>query len=943
MPENRKHSGMTIRRIVALVVLLTLASQAVLISIGMTYANSINRSMSVQRGGVVADQLQRNMTNRLNDVNNLLLVLQTPEFSDFFRQLMNLREPAYVAGERRKLLENLQALQISRQEVESIYFIGLNANQASYRMDVGSDRFVELPGLHSDVLDSSKVSNLFLRDHDQFVRYGKQELLDAYDPSSRLIEPSNKQAIDSFLAGIQDRLILTNSNQYSLLVVLVLNEQLFGMALPQERGIASYSVVNDRNRVLWTTASGAVPSPASCGPSQPCEGNGDPGVTSRELPAFHLHIVISSELAGRFAFRSRIWEGLLAVSFGTLVLASFISFFYMKKVFQPFRLISSKMKNKLKTNSNEMVLQPIPEKLIAKGFQAVSLRNKLILLFCITVSLPSALNGLWYAHFLNREVHHWAEQSAKMLGDFSVVGVAGQASFLENTANEISVSQQFQNYLTNNLTNHDRNFDALINLNMYPGLIDLSYFVLLDPFGTSLYSSIYSNNKDIFSVSPKYLEDRDDPYWVSDYEDIFNRVSVAVFRKIELDDRSDRVTYLLLVPKDSVFQIAESEQIRAGYAITDGKGLPVSSHNYAQDGGMSSPHRYDSAIPGTDWHIQFQYWFQDIVNQNRVYQQQYLLCILMVFLLAAGIAVWIASVMTKPIKQLKETMLAAGNEGFARQLHYEGSNEIAGIIVSYNHMIVQLQQTARENMQMMEENARTKIRENELLKMKMQAELNMLQAQINPHFLYNTLETINMQSMKRGHHEISRTVNALGDLLRYSIAKGAETALLDKELNHAANYLTIQKVRFGGSFEAEFDVPDELRQYHVLRFILQPLIENSIKHGFGGWDSGGKIVVSAALENGRLLIRVRDNGVGMDEMTLAKLRADLSDEPGEWAGAEDGREADPHGIGLRNVYLRLKLFYKGGMSMEIDSVLMRGTEIAMRIPVDAEGSGGLTA
>mgnify|MGYP001390583134 CR=1 FL=1 len=920
-----RNTGMTVWRIVMVAVLLTFTANVALISIELGYADSILKSVNSQQNDVIIDQFQQNVMNQLNDINNLMLLLQTPEYINYFRDVMHLRDPDVAELERRKLVEKLEALQLSPDIIQSIYFIGENENQESHQKLTVATHFTDLPHLHTDALYSAGLMDLFLSEHNQFVRYNRKELAVYYDERNPMLSEANRHAISKFLSDIQDKMIITNGNVSKVFIVMVLNDHLFERLLPENLGSSHYTVMDERSEVLWSTssdrkllqaaASGAITSRVS-----------DRSYVhlTREIPAYQLRVVYSSEQPRQIPFTSDLLFRMLGFSFAALGITLVISLVYLKQVFKPFRTISGKLHNKLVNEKNQTILQPIPEDLIKKGFQSISVRSKLIILFCIAVSIPSALNGVIYSELITREVEGVLDDSIETLGELSVVSIANQVAFLENTANQIAVSQQFHDYLSEPYTGLIQDYQY--NLSMFPGLNEVSYFVLLDEYGEAIYSSIYSNNKDIFKTSPHYLEDRDDPYWITNYKDIFDQVSIAVIRRIELESSNNRVTYLLMVPKKTIFRIAQSEEIQVAYSITDRLGKPVDRFSILSSQNSLGQHRYVNMIPGTDWTIEIHYTFNEVMMLIKAFQKQYLLSIVIVFMLAAGIAVLIAGVLTKPIKLLKESMVQAAHEGMVKPVPFDAEGEIAGIVKSYNRMVERLNHTIQENMRIMEENARNKIREQELLSMKTQAELNMLQAQINPHFLYNTLETINMMSIRRGDTEISSIVNALADLLRYSVSKGTDTALLDRELKHAANYIKIQQARFGNSFEAEFDVPDELRQYPVLRFILQPIIENSIKHGFAGWESGGKIVVSARKDGDHLVIRVRDNGVGMDKRTLDALKEEIGRGLKEWKPGD-------HGIGLKNVFLRMKLFYGDRMSMDIKSGLMKGTEVMFRIPV----------
>jgi sensor histidine kinase YesM len=470
---------------------------------------------------------------------------------------------------------------------------------------------------------------------------------------------------------------------------------------------------------------------------------------------------------------------------------------------------------------------------------------------------------------------------------------------------------------------------------MFPGLTEVSYFVLLTENGTSSYSSIYSNSKDIFNIDSQYLRQDQDMYWIASFPTVYEERAAAVVRRIDPGITGGNApSYLLLVPKETLFSKVESGLLNAAYEIRNEDGQII----YRTSENVPAPMQeaqvvYENAIPATGWTITIRYVLNEVIEKTTVLQGQYLLFMLIVALLSISFAFVIANLLVKPIEQLKESMRASGAGDLSTRIDDASSNEIGDIIRSYNGMIARLERTIEQNMNMMEENAQNKIREKELLSMKTRAELLMLQAQINPHFLYNTLESISMQSMRSGNQEVSAIVGSLADMFRYSISKGSDIVELSKELEHVRHYLTIQQFRFGGSFEGRFDVPEELMHAPVLKFILQPLIENAIKHGFAGWEEGGWIVVSASAHDGWITLEVRDNGVGMSAAKLGKLRSSL-------VGKLEERTGEDGGIGLQNVYYRLLLFFQENMSVEVESVLMRGTTVRLSFPLDTGAMSG---
>lgn len=525
---------------------------------------------------------------------------------------------------------------------------------------------------------------------------------------------------------------------------------------------------------------------------------------------------------------------------------------------------------------------------------------------------------------MDRDVNVWLKESSERLGSLAQVGVKDQAQYYENLGNQLSVSNQLQNYLMKNGGNQTANDE----LEMFSGLSDISYLLLLDSHGTAIYSSLYSYNLDLFSISSTYLRKSDAPYWIVNENNVTGGLPVALLRKIETDETSGvDASYLLIVPKDTAFCVAQTEQIAADFTITDPLGYTICQQGDITKLDWASRHlHYESVLPHTDWTFSVNYVISDVVNMENAYRVQFLAIIAVIFLLALFIAARISNTLTKKIFRVRGEMLTAQTTSSISELEYAGRDEISDIIESYNSMIRRLRTSVRENMCIMEENTRNKIREKELLAFKARAEMHMLQVQINPHFLYNTLNTVSILNTGGTNANISRIVNALSSMLRYSMVITPDTVPLRDEITHAANYITIQQIRFGNNFSAWFDIPQELCDLYVPRIVLQPLIENAIQHGFEGWKSGGEIHVKGWLEDRSFCLTVSDNGVGMDPQTLGKLRREIAR---PLSMDEEDVEA---GIGLRNVCQRILLRYGPEGRMTVYSRLMEGTKVTMRFP-----------
>ena len=203
------------------------------------------------------------------------------------------------------------------------------------------------------------------------------------------------------------------------------------------------------------------------------------------------------------------------------------------------------------------------------------------------------------------------------------------------------------------------------------------------------------------------------------------------------------------------------------------------------------------------------------------------------------------------------------------------------------------------------------------------AELSMLQAQINPHFLFNTLETIRMKAHNDGNEELASMTALLGALFRWNVKSSSRIIATAEELDYIKTYLEIEQFRSPGGFEYEIDVPNEILGMGIPKLILQPLVENVFSHGFEGKMQDCMLVIGGRLCGNAVELWVADNGAGMDEQTRKKLEIEMNRPPSE---------SDHSHIGIINVHQRLSLIFGDGYGVKIDSGNTAGTMVTVRFP-----------
>ncbi|TVY02183.1 sensor histidine kinase [Cohnella terricola] len=273
---------------------------------------------------------------------------------------------------------------------------------------------------------------------------------------------------------------------------------------------------------------------------------------------------------------------------------------------------------------------------------------------------------------------------------------------------------------------------------------------------------------------------------------------------------------------------------------------------------------------------------------------------------------------TRPIKQLGNAMKTVRHGNFHVTLNQPNRyrDDISELTRSFNYMTETIRELIEQRYQMQLRNK--------------EAQLLALQMQINPHFLYNTLQTIGGKAVLIGDYDIPEMCRSLGELFRYSFYEGNTESTIGQELAHVSNYLYIQQFRFEDSLQIEFDVPEELMDTPIVRFVMQPIIENAVVHALGGPDDLQLLIrVRAETDDGAVVLSIRDNGPGIAYVKLEALRSGLELKSLEvFSGVS---------IGLKNVHERIRLAYGDPYGLEIDSCPGEGTDIRIRIPYRKRG------
>lgn len=282
--------------------------------------------------------------------------------------------------------------------------------------------------------------------------------------------------------------------------------------------------------------------------------------------------------------------------------------------------------------------------------------------------------------------------------------------------------------------------------------------------------------------------------------------------------------------------------------------------------------------------------------------------------LFAGMLLFFYRRFMEPLAEMEQAMRRADAGDLKAYVRPKGTAEVARMMDSYNAMLDGIRVALDQRM--------------ELERHKQDLEMQVLMSQINPHFLYNTLETIVWKAGEAGRNDIGKLAASLGELYRLSIAGGLFVPL-SKELEHVRMYMNIQQSRYGNKVAYDVRLHGvEVAEVETLKLILQPIVENCLLYGMEGLDHTLSIRISARRQGDNLVLTVTDNGTGMDVATLEKLRGQIAN--GRKPDAEKNRRST--GIGLHNIAARLKLYTGKNSSLTVWSLPSIGTQVVLTLP-----------
>lgn len=414
------------------------------------------------------------------------------------------------------------------------------------------------------------------------------------------------------------------------------------------------------------------------------------------------------------------------------------------------------------------------------------------------------------------------------------------------------------------------------------------------PVLTSIRMQDFSMDKDswVLSISSEIVEDKGENLGVL-LLDIGYRAIEDYLHSMDLG--KEGYAYILNDIHEVVYH-PDSEYFTDNEKIAELVDILKMQDGYDREMGILT-HHY--SIQGSNWILTGISSLDNLSMIQRQILETFIIAGLILFAITMGSGIFIAGRITDPIKELEKAMISI-DENLDASVEEKGCYESINLARHFNEMTLKIRELM-DDISSKEKYLRT-------------YEINALYSQINPHFLYNTLDTIIWMAEFGESEKVIDITKSLASFFRLSLSRGDEMISLEDELNHAEQYLFIQKQRYEDKLEYEFSVDEEIIQMKVPKIILQPLVENAIYHGIRELEGGGRITISVKKVDNSVELLIKDNGKGFSVDKNEKSDIKLG------------------GIGIKNVDERIKLYYGKDYGVEIRSEEGWGTEAVIRIP-----------
>lgn len=584
-----------------------------------------------------------------------------------------------------------------------------------------------------------------------------------------------------------------------------------------------------------------------------------------------------------------------------------------------------------------------------------SVKHKLFIIYILVISAPILLFGsisytmssrsleedyINYQGKLNKQIVKTMEENFKNLTRQSMAVYANPDDIIsllastdaDGNAESVAVNNRVSNYLYSLLQSNDKVYAVTLlsldgqvvyysskqgsSINLY-NVREEPWFeetlalkgmpLLVEPHQKKYVDAKSPNNKWVLSISRLIIDLKTgDPIGIIMFDQ-----DLAQFSNIVSDAEWDRNQHFMVVGKNGnmVYSNPSSASINQEL-LAHLQTEETSSFRVMTESGTLLLN--SSSSEGYGWKVITSIPLSELKKKSLFLRDINMFLLGILILLAFLLSIFFTYIVNIPLKKLLLSLRKLGKGDFGTRIAIRGEDEFSQIGLTFNSMVENIEDLIQQNFQM------------GLLKK--QAELDSLQSQINPHFLFNTLSSILSVMNKKDLQKSSTMLRSLSDLFRYSLNRGKFIVPFREELDNISKYLYIQECRFGNKYKVAYDIDDEVLDYGIVRLSLQPIVENAIIHGLEPKQGPGELKITAKAFGDKYYVYISDNGIGMDDLKLRQMNQVLE------KNDENADRSQFERVGIFNVDARIKLHYGANYGLRLYRSSRSETIVKIELP-----------
>ncbi len=913
--------------LIAVNMILVLVFQSIYIGVNMQKLKSSAYSAEEESIRAYHAYLCKNFSACMYEVDALRFFIERNQLGKYVTKYLNLIEPSEAELETGAVRSTLQNLSVSQEIIDDFVVFGKNANQKNLYFNVLNCELEEKPLPTVDLLEKARLDGLIHTNLGYMVHCTDKQLRQVRTDH---LSEQEKEAVDHMIQYLRDEYVVCSyiSNNLS---IIRLNKKYVEdkFRMKEDNKFVVYDA--SKRPVLYFNMNGedanALLQQSDREPHGSVDGESDFSISSN----IYGKLSAITERESRDIYYSSARSGyvyLLLFACGILI-SLFFTLLFSGKMFKKIELLYKAIRKQTKTPSfDSMRLDGGKGRLKRFGFSA-----RIFLTLACSCLTSLILVSAVFQVLVEKETRNIAkelgEELARNYANECVVHYDRYNSLSTVKMEEFLEHYRYNDDQTNNELIRSFEKDFYYETTFLPGYL---YAFIVDNNYEALYQTVFFSQteesselvRSAIKKAEQFKTFKEDGVFVP-VKDLMSGKEVLAFVKTVSCEGEKKGTVIIVsdIPKISMEEI--NRAILTDFLIVgpDDKVLIGNAANYHSENLAANEEIFYSVDETTVDHLGkcvVLVYYSFYLNQIKEIQYLNLIWILIIGVVCIIASSLLRRLLINLFGILEKSMNDTPEKGYQPIPESFAVDEIDAIAVTYNKMMIRMEK-------LVEDSIRQEAERNELEILQAQTEFKMLEQQINPHFLFNTLECINLLAIKSGETHISKIVKSLSAILRYAVSRETKVTV-KREMSVLQSYIEIQRYRFDGRFCIELDVDESLYNVHMIKFVLQPILENAISHGMSQTTSGGKISITLSCYDSGLEFRVCDNGVGMSQEKLEELRETL------YGRKEKDELKKEGGIGLRNVCRRIELFYKGEGDFIVNSTEEKGTEVIVRLPFE---------